>query len=156
MVTSALGGKFHMKAAFLIGRLVFGGFFLYNGIHHIKERKQLAQYAGAKNVPMPEAAVTATGIALIAGGVSILLGVKPKLGTAAIAGFLAGVSPVMHNFWSVQDPNQRMTEMVQFSKNMALLGSALALMGVDEPWPASVPISRAEVEARGYEDLVAA
>lgn len=40
-----------MKAAFLIGRLVFGGFFLYNGIHHLKERKQLGQYAESKVCP---------------------------------------------------------------------------------------------------------
>jgi putative oxidoreductase len=145
-----------MKAAFLIGRLVFGGFFLYNGINHLKQRKQLAQYAESKNVPMAEAVVASTGVVLIAGGTSILLGVKPKLGTAAIAGFLAGVSPVMHNFWSVQEPGQRLNEMVNFSKNIALLGSALALMGVDEPWPMSVPISQEEVEARGYEDLIAA
>jgi uncharacterized membrane protein YphA (DoxX/SURF4 family) len=145
-----------MKAAFLIGRLVFGGFFLYNGINHLKERKQLGQYAGAKNVPIPEVAVVATGVALVAGGTSILLGVKPKLGAAAIAGFLAGVSPVMHNFWNVQDPNQRMNEMVHFSKNLALLGGALALMGMDEPWPASVPIGQKELMERGYEDLIAA
>ena len=144
-----------MKVPFLIGRLVFGGFFLYNGINHLKQRKSLAQYAQSKNVPMAEAVVTATGAVLIAGGASILLGIKPKLGTAAIAGFLAGVSPIMHDFWSVQEPNQRMNEMINFSKNMALLGSALALMGVDEPWPASVPISREEIEARGYQDLVA-
>jgi len=145
-----------MNAAFLIGPLVFGRFFLYNGIRHLKQRKQLAQYAETKNVPMAEAAVASTGVVLIAGGTSILLGVKPKLGTAAIAGFLAGVSPVMHNFWSVQEPNQRMNEMINFSKNMALLGSALALMGVDEPWPVSVPISQEEIQARGYEDLIAA
>jgi putative oxidoreductase len=145
-----------MKAAFLLGRLVFGGFFLYNGVRHLKERKELGKYAEAKNVPMAEAVVAATGVVLIAGGTSILLGVKPKLGTAAIAGFLAGVSPVMHNFWSVQEPGQRLNEMVNFSKNIALLGSALALMGVDEPWPMSVPISQEEVAARGYEDLIAA
>lgn len=145
-----------MKAAFLIGRLVFGGFFLYNGINHLKQRKQLAQYAESKNVPMAEAVVASTGVVLLAGGTSILLGVKPKLGTAAIAGFLAGVSPVMHNFWSVQEPGERLNEMINFSKNMALLGSALALMGIDEPWPASLPISQEEVEARGYEDLIAA
>jgi uncharacterized membrane protein YphA (DoxX/SURF4 family) len=145
-----------MKAAFLVGRLVFGGFFLYNGINHLKERKQLGQYAESKNVPLAEAAVAATGVALIAGGTSILLGIKPKLGAAAIAGFLAGVSPVMHNFWSVQDPNQRMNEMVNFSKNLALLGGALALMGMEEPWPASVPIGQNELMERGYEDLIAA
>jgi putative oxidoreductase len=145
-----------MKAAFLIGRVVFGGFFLYNGIHHLKQRKQMGQYADSKNVPMAEAVVVATGVTLIAGGTSILLGIKPRLGTAAIAGFLAGVSPVMHNFWNIQDPQQRMNEMINFSKNMALLGSAVALMGVNEPWPASVPISREEIAARGYEDLTAA
>jgi uncharacterized membrane protein YphA (DoxX/SURF4 family) len=140
-----------MKAAFLIG-----GFFLYNGINHLKEHKSLAKYAETKNVPLADAAVAATGVVLMAGGVSILLGIKPKLGTAAIAGFLAGVSPVMHDFWRINEPKQRMNEMINFSKNMALLGSALALMGVDEPWPASIPISQEEIEARGYEDLVAA
>jgi len=56
----------------------------------------------------------------------------------------------------VQDPNQRMNEMVHFSKNLALLGGALALMGMDEPWPASVPIGQKELMERGYEDLIAA
>ena len=59
---------------------------------------------------------------------------------AAIVGFLASVSPMMHDFWSEQDPNQRMNQMIHFSKNMAILGAALALMGVEEPWPASVRV----------------
>jgi uncharacterized membrane protein YphA (DoxX/SURF4 family) len=145
-----------MKAAFLIGRLMFGGFFLYNGINHLKERKSMGQYAGAKNVPMPEALVAATGVMLIAGGASILLGVKPKAGAAAIAGFLVGVSPVMHNFWSEEDPGKRMNEMIHFSKNLALLGGAMALMGVEEPWPASVPLLQRNPMERNFEDLVAA
>ena len=86
--------------------------------------------------------MAATGAALIFGGASLLLGIKPKMGGMAIAGFLAGVSPVMHNFWKQQDPQQRQTEMIQFAKNMALLGSAFALIGVEEPWPASVPIAQ--------------
>jgi hypothetical protein len=32
--------------------------------------------------------------------------------------------------------------MINFSKNMALLGSALALGGVEEPWPLSVSRQR--------------
>lgn len=130
-----------MKTPFLLGRLVFGGFFLYSGIHHFLDRKMLAQYAAAKKVPMPDVAVVASGTMMIMGGASILSGVKPKLGTLAIIGFLAGVSPMIHNFWSHQDPNQRQAEMVNFTKNLALLGGALALMGVEEPWPASVPVA---------------
>lgn len=102
----------------------------------------MSQYAQSKNVPNPDLAVMASGAALIVGGASLLLGVKPKLGAAAITGFLAGVSPVMHNFWKQTDPQQRQTEMIQFSKNMALLGGALALMSVKEPWPASVPVAQ--------------
>ncbi|MBV9158346.1 MAG: DoxX family protein [Acidobacteriaceae bacterium] len=129
-----------MKALFLIGRIVFGGFFIYNGINHFKERESLSQYAGAKNVPNPDLAVIASGVAMALGGTSVILGLKPKLGTLAIIGFLAGVSPIMHNFWATEDPNQRMNDMINFSKNMALLGAALALAGVEEPWPASIPL----------------
>ena len=131
-----------MKAAFLLGRLGFGGFFLYSGIHHFLDHKALSQYAASKKVPMPDVAVMATGAALVGGGASILLGVKPRLGALAVLGFLAGVSPVMHDFWSREEPAQRQAEMVNFSKNMALLGAALALIGIEEPWPASVPVGQ--------------
>jgi hypothetical protein len=43
----------------------------------------------------------------------------------------------MHDFWN-QEPAQQTNDMIHFSKNMALLGAALALMGVPEPWPASL------------------
>ena len=137
-----------MKAPFLIGRLLFGGFFLFNGVNHFKRRKMMSQYAGAKGVPVPDLAIAASGVTLILGGASILLGVKPKLGAAALVGFLAGVSPVMHNFWADQDPNERMHNMVDFTKNMALLGGAMALMGMDEPWPLSVPTEQATTARR--------
>ena len=137
-----------MKAAFLLGRFIFGGFFLYNGINHFKQRRSLAKYAGAKHVPAPDVAVIASGIAMLAGGASILLGIKPKFGTLAIIGFLVGVSPLMHDFWRVEDPNQRMNDMINFSKNLAMLGAALALMAVEEPWPVSVPVAQPTVTER--------
>jgi len=137
-----------MKAAFLLGRLIFGGFFLYNGINHLKHRKTMAEYASSKNVPLPEAAVAGTGAVLIAGGTSVLLGIRPKVGTLAIMAFLAGVSPMIHDFWKAEDPNQRQNDMINFMKNVALLGAALALMGVEEPWPVSVPVGQPEPAER--------
>lgn len=129
-----------MRVPFLLGRLIFGGYFVMSGINHFKSTEHMAGYAASKNVPKPDLAVRATGAMLITGGVSILLGIKPKIGTAAIVGFLAGVSLVMHDFWKQEQPEQRMTEMINFTKNMALVGGAMALMGVEEPWPASVPV----------------
>ncbi|HEY7392279.1 MAG TPA: DoxX family protein [Bryobacteraceae bacterium] len=126
-----------MKAVFLIGRIVFGGFFLYHGIEHFRQRRQFTDYARSKNVPSADAGVIVSGLMLLAGGASIILGLKPKLGALAIAAFLGGASPLMHDFWRQEDPNQRMSEMYQFEKNLALLGATLALMGMKEPWPVS-------------------
>ncbi len=136
-----------MKAPFLIGRALLGGFFLYNGINHFQQLEGLAQYAKAKNVPLPKAAVAASGALLLVGGASLITGLKPKLGTAAIMGFLLGVSPAIHDFWKHEDPQQRQNEMIHFSKNMALLGATLALSGVEEPWAASLaPDNRSRIE----------
>jgi uncharacterized membrane protein YphA (DoxX/SURF4 family) len=137
-----------MKAPFLIGRILFGGFFLYSGIDHLRHRNDKANYSASKGVPAPQAAVTATAVPLILGGASMLLGIKPKWGAMAILGFLAGVSPIMHDFWRNEDPNERMNNMVNFSKNLALAGGALALMGVDEPWEGSVPVARPSIAER--------
>jgi putative oxidoreductase len=137
-----------MKAPFLIGRMLFGGYFLYNGINHLKNRHQMVPYVEAKGVPAPKISVIASGIPLIIGGASVLLGVKPKLGAAAIIGFLAGVSPIMHDFWRNEDSNERQRNMRSFMTNMALAGGALALAGVEEPWEASVPVGHPGIGKR--------
>jgi putative oxidoreductase len=121
------------KVPFVLGRLLFGGFFLYGGIHHFQQLKGLSRYAGAKHVPNPDIAVAVSGAALVLGEASLLLGIKPKAGAAAVAAFLGAISPVMHDFWNQQDPQQKQTEMVNFTKNLALLGAALTLMSVEQP-----------------------
>lgn len=137
-----------MRVPFLLGRLLFGGYFIMGGVNHFKNASKLSQYAESKHVPKPDLAVKATGATLIVGGTSILLGIKPKVGAAAIIGFLAAVSPIMHDFWKQEQPEQRMNEMVNFTKNLALAGGAMALMGVEEPWPASVPTGESQPSRR--------
>jgi putative oxidoreductase len=136
------------KLPFLLGRVALGGFFLYSGINHFRNRRMMAQYAGSKKVPLPEAAVLASGALAAASGAAVLLGIKPRLGAAGIAAFLAAVSPVMHDFWREKDPQQRSGDLINFSKNLALLGAALTLIGLEEPWPASVPVAQPRVIER--------
>jgi len=121
--------------AFLAGRTIFGGYFLYNGINHFLNHRMLADYARSKGVAAPGAAVAASGVLIFAGGLSLVAGTWPKLGSALISAFLLGVSPQMHAFWREQDPQQRMNEMVNFTKNMALVGASLFAAAHPEPWP---------------------
>ena len=135
-----------MRSLHVLGRLIYGGFFAYSGINHLQNTAGMALYAGAKGVPAPQQAVQATGVMLLAGGLSIIAGLKPRQGLAIITAFLVPVSLQMHRFWDEQDPERRQIEMIQFMKNMPLVGAALALMQVEEPWPASVDGARARDE----------
>ena len=72
-------------------------------------------------------------------GASLLLGVKPEWRALTLLGFLAGVSAITHDFCNSEDPEERMQNL-NFLKNTALAGGALALMAIDEPWQASIPV----------------
>ena len=135
-----------MRALHVLGRAIFGGFFVYNGINHLTNSAGMGQYAAAKGVPAAEQAVQATGLMMLAGGFSIMAGLKPKQGLATIIAFLIPVSLQMHRFWDEQDPQARQAEMINFGKNIALIGAALTMMGIDEPWPASVDAARQKEE----------
>ena len=37
-----------MNDLFLVGRIIFGGFFTYNGINHLLNSSSMAQYVAAK------------------------------------------------------------------------------------------------------------
>jgi len=110
-----------------VGRALFGGYFVYSGINHFVHKQQLAKHAESKHIPKPEAAVIATGIAMIAGGATLALGLKPKYAAMPLMGFLATVSPTVHAFWKDKDHSEKMHDMVDFTKNLALLGGAMAL-----------------------------
>jgi putative oxidoreductase len=135
-----------MRPLFLLGRTIFGGYFLYNGINHFLNEKMMSQYAASKGTPVPDAAVTASGAMLVIGGLSVLAGVKPRQGLATLIGFLIPVSLQMHRFWEEQDPQKQMAEMINFTKNMALVGAALMMMQLEHPWPTSVDEMRSADE----------
>jgi len=133
----------HVHAEWLaIGRALFGGFFLFNGIHHFMDVHTMSQFAASKGVPSPELAIMGTGALLILGGLSLVLGLWPRLGALMIVVFLLGVTPVMHNFWADTDPQMRMNDMGNFLKNVALLGGACIAAALPTPWPASVDAHR--------------
>ena len=59
---------------------------------------------------------------------------------------LVPVTLQMHRFWEEADPQKRQGEMINFMKNVALVGAALTMMQIDEPWPASIDAARAADE----------
>jgi putative oxidoreductase len=116
-----------MAVVVLIGRILFAFLFLTSGYAHFAQRKMMAQYAGAKGVPVPLPAVLAGGVALVLGGLMVLLGIWADLGALFLVAFLLPTAVLVHGFWKESDPQARVSEMTQFSKDTALAGAALML-----------------------------
>jgi uncharacterized membrane protein YphA (DoxX/SURF4 family) len=131
-----------MAAAFLVGRILLGGFYIFSAFEQFSGLSHLARLAGARGVPFPQLAVAVAGVLLLIGGLSLLLGLMPRVGVAALALFFIPVTLVMHAFWADHDPAIRMMNVVNFGKNLALFASALMFLAIPEPWPYSVQARR--------------
>ena len=124
--------------AFLIGRILVGGFFIIAGINHFVSHGMMTGYAKMKGTPAPAVAVAGSGLLLLLGGLSLLLGFHPTIGVILLLIFLIPTSFMIHNFWAVQDPQARMNDLVNFEKNIALIGFLLMTLLIARPWPMSL------------------
>lgn len=115
---------------FRLGRVVYGGILALTAVDGLRNTEERAQYAAAKNVPMPKYANIVSHVLLLVGAVGVSLWRAPRLATSAVVTFFLGVTPTMHNFWTIEDPERKQQETFHFLKNMALLGTALLLLGI--------------------------
>ncbi len=127
-----------MEYIFLLGRALFGGFFIMSGYGHFKNLNSMSGYAASKKVPMPKLAIGFTGLLLLLGGLGVLLGAYARFALALLVIFLLPVTFMMHAYWNDTDPNMKMGNRVNFYKNLALLGAVLMMYMLSVPWPYSL------------------
>ena len=130
--TERQGSNAAETTAFRLGRLAYGGILAMMAVDGIQNADERAEYAAAKGVPMPKAATIGSHALLLVGGLGISLWRAPALAASAAATFFLGITPAMHDFWTIDDPEQKQQQQIHFLKNTALLGTALVLLGVAE------------------------
>ncbi|MCX5381330.1 DoxX family protein [Streptomyces sp. NBC_00091] len=116
-----------MDVLVLIGRLLFVGLFLSSGVAHLTKTGPMAGYAASRGVPMAVPATVAGGLLILAGGISVAVGLWADLGALALAAFCFPTAVLMHGFWKDSEPEAKMMERTQFLKDTALGGAALLL-----------------------------
>lgn len=110
---------------FLLARLVFGGVLAFTAIDNLRELDDNIAYAENNDAPQPELTVPFASGALLVGSIGIMLWRVPRLAALSVLTFLVPTTPIMHDFWAVDDDQKEM-QMIQFLKNLALIGGALA------------------------------
>lgn len=119
-----------MDLVLLIARVLFVILFLGSAVNHLTRADGMAGYAASKGLPMAKPATLASGVLILLGGLSVLLGVWGDLGALLLVLFLFPTAFLMHAFWREADPGAKQTEMIQFNKDLALAGAALAFFWV--------------------------
>ena len=127
-----------INVAFMVGRIIFSLFWLSAAFSHFRGLDHMADYAKAKAVPAPKLAVAGSGVVLLLAGLSMLLGVYPRIGIVLLVLFLLGAAFLFHNYWKVDDAQTKQAEQVNFMKNMALVGALLMLLALPQPWHLSL------------------
>src|SRR5438445_13230909 len=103
-----------MNIAFLIGRIILGAYWLMAGFNHFKDLNAMSEYAKAKATPSPRLAVAGTGVILLAGGRSMLLGVYTKVRIPLLVICLLEVSFQIHRHWHLADPQLSHIHLINF------------------------------------------
>ncbi len=117
-----------MDFLLIVARVLFGGYFIMNGYNHIAKGKHMSGWVASKKVPNPSMAIIVSGLMILLGGLGILLGTNTEISVILIIAFLIPVTFMMHDFWKEKDPIAKMNSYVGFTKNIALIGGALAFL----------------------------
>ena len=115
-----------LRWAVPLGRLLFAAIFLVAAPNHFSQNT--IGYAAAQGVPAANILVPLSGLLALAGGLSILLGLRARFGALLLIVFLVPVTLMMHRFWAVADPQMAMMQLGMFLKNVSMLGGALAFL----------------------------
>jgi uncharacterized membrane protein YphA (DoxX/SURF4 family) len=116
-----------MSVVFVIGRVLFAWIFLRSGIAHLRDDGTMAGYSESKGVPAAAAMVKVTGVMILVGGVLVALGLWADVGALLIAAFLLPTALIMHNYWTIDDPQARGGDAAHFYKDISLLGAAIMI-----------------------------
>jgi len=129
-----------VRSMTVVGRVLLTLIFLVAATGKLLDFNGTVQHLASKGVPLPQF-LLAVAIALeIGGALLVLVGFHARLGALMLILFLIPTTFVIHNFWAV-DGNQRIVEMLQFLKNMAILGGLL-LIGAYGAGPLSLDVRR--------------
>ena len=106
---------------------------------HFMNAKEMVSFAESRGVPAAKVAVPVTGLMIVLGGLSVLLGWHRDIGAGLLVLFLIPTAFMMHPFWKESDPMARQNELAHFMKTLGLAGAALFIVYYSSfYWPMSL------------------
>ena len=106
----------------LLARTAIAVIFLHSGIGKISNFAGTQQQIAAAGLPLAPLVTVSTIVFLFLGSIALIVGFKARIGAGLLLAFLIPATLVFHN--PIVDP----TQMVQFMKNLAIIGGLLMVV----------------------------
>lgn len=105
-----------------------------NKIPHFSD---VAQLMASKGIPAPNLMLAGAIVFLLAGSLSVITGYRGRIGASLLLVFLMLATYYFHNFWAITEAKAQQEQMIQFMKNLSLMGAMLLIIA-NGPGPMSI------------------
>jgi putative oxidoreductase len=112
------------NALWLLGRILIGGIFVQSGLEKLLDLGGFAAMLAAGGVPMSSVLAPVGAVVEFVGGLAIVLGLGTRYAALALIAFTIVATLTAHRFWDYP-PDQQEMQMIQFAKNVAIIGGFL-------------------------------
>jgi putative oxidoreductase len=120
----------------VLGRVLLATiFFMSAAGNKIPNFNTVVGYMETAGVPAAPFVLVGAIVFLIAGSVSLVLGYRARLGAGLLLVFLVLATYYFHGFWRIADPQAQQEQVIQFMKNLSIMGAMLFIIANGSgPW----------------------
>lgn len=116
--------------AALLGRIVLGWFFLTEAFTYGGDWDNTVMLLSMKAVPFAQPLLAVCLILIVFGSVSIIAGFHARAGALMLFLITFGATISVHDYWTLSQPMARAEDFAIFSRNVAIAGGLLLLIGI--------------------------
>lgn len=109
-------------------RVLLAGIFIMGGWGAMSNPGTRPQKVAAAGIPMAEQAVILNGGLMVVAGLLLCLGIAPRVAATLLVGSMVPTTMVGHPFWKEEPGLGREQQLIQFLKNLGLIGGLLMVV----------------------------
>ena len=113
-----------------VGRLILAWFFLSEAYVRTVNWDATVTLLGMQDVPSPAVTHFVAVTVLLLGSLSLIAGFRARIGALGLFAFVLVSNMFMNDYWNIEDTIERQAAFDAFSRNLALGGGLLVLMGL--------------------------
>lgn len=113
----------------LVGRVLLCTIFFMSAVgNKIPHFSDVAKVMDSVGVPAPQLLLVGAIVFLIAGSLLVMVGYHARIGAALLLTFLVLATYFFHGFWRLEEGHAQQEQMIQFMKNLSMMGAMLFIM----------------------------